>query len=502
MEIEARDNLSEIIRKLKERSGEGGLVSLNVPRGSPLLKNLLNVKILLDQAEKLGIILKLESGDPKGRNLLARLSEAPPELGFAVGIDVAGREPRSELNLKKIFKSRWARRVLLWLIFLSLAVVGIFAALFTFPRASIRLQVRSETLVQSFELLASPSASIADKDQKILPAVLLEVREEGEQKAEATGKREEGEKARGEVTIYNWTDDDKTFKKDSIITLIRVEGEKLRFLLDKEATVSAQTISISTTTEERTATYSPGKKIAAVAAEKVGEEYNIDGGEEFSVQGLSTDDFLAQNSADFTGGKKQEITVVTSEDQTKLRDKLKEELSIEAQSALESRTVGDQKLHPEAVVIDVLIQNFDKDVDEEAEELKLTLSLKGRAVVYSEAQLRELVAALLEQSVPDGFDLSDKDLITEVGAAKSVETEDKQLALQLLVKIKAFVTSQLDEEQVKKDLAGRSISSAQQYLEKLPNISSVKITTFPPLPGPLYRMPRLPSRIDIKLERE
>lgn len=500
MKIEAHHRLSDIIDILKKQAGSGP-VSVNVPSGSPLFKNLLDLKILLNQAERRGIKLKLKTEEERGQNLLGSLSETPPtKFGFTEGVDVASTQPRPQ-PLKILLTSRRLRKISLFLILISLAVVGVFVALFTIPRATITLKVSSEMLVQSFEMLASPSASRANKEQKILPAVLLSVEEKGEQKAETTGKKEVGEKARGEVTIHNWTDEERTFAEDTIITLLKIEGEKRRFLQDKEATVSAQTVSVSTTTEERTTTATPGKETVAVTAEKVGEEYNIKAGENFSLQGFSTDDFLAQNSNEFTGGKKEEILVATLEDRSRLSEKLKMELSQKAQGDLESRTVGDQKLHPEAIVIEVSQETFDKEVDEEAKELKLALTLKGRAVVYSKDQLRELVLSLLEENIPEGFDLADRNLTIEVAAAQTVELEEG-IALQLLVKIKAFVSSKLDERRIKNDIAGRNIPLAKQYLEKLPNISSVGITTFPPLPGPFYRMPRLADRIDIKIEHE
>lgn len=492
MEIKNSDTLAEIIRKLEGPAGGARSLTVNVPADSPLLKNLLNVKILLAQAEKLGIKLKIETKDQRGENLLAHLSEPRPEdLGFAEGIDIVDQKRRPHL-----------KGLLVFLILAGLVVVGVFSALIVVPRATVTLRIGSETLVQSFELLASPSASVVGKEQKILPAVLLEVEETGERKAPATGKKQTGEKSQGAVTIYNWTDDEKTFAQDTPITLIRVEGEKLRFLLDKEVSIPAQTASVSATLEERTTTYTPGKKSVAVVAEKIGEDYNLSKGEEFSIQSLSTDDFLAQNDEGFAGGKKQEITVVTATDQMQLSERLQEELIKQAEKDLLSRTVGDQKLHPEAIDSQIREQTFDREVEEEAKEIKLTLALKSRAVVYSQDQLRKLVSGLLEQSIPEGFNLADRDLVTEVAAAKTAEMGDGKPALQLLVKIKAFITSQLDREQIKRDVAGRSLPSAQQYLKKLPNISSVEITTFPPLPGPFYRMPKLPSRIDIKLERE
>lgn len=148
----------------------------------------------------------------------------------------------------------------------------------------------------------------------------------------------------------------------------------------------------------------------------------------------------------------------------------------------------------------MLSQTFDKEVDEEAQELTLTLRLKGSALVYSQAQLDELVSTLLSENVPEDFDLSDKGLVTEVSAAKVAEGEDGKKMLKILTKLKASVVSKINEEKIKKDLVGRSLESAQKYLESVPGVSAVEITVFPPLPGPLTKMPRIASRIEFLLK--
>ena len=513
--LEPKDGLFEALEKIGQRSPEDGRLALTIPEGSPLLSNLLTLRILKKEAKNLGVELDLETQDPRGQNLLATLAPAPPSkpapLGFQEGVDVypapftiekrCGVE-KGGRQLLTFLKSPWMKKFLLFST-VGLAGLGvIFALLWTVPKATVRLTIRSEALVQSFELTASPSATATDASKKILPAVLVEVEEKGEQKAEAPGKKEKGTKAEGEVAIYNWTDDDETFNKEALLTLIRVEGDKLRFLLDEELTVPAQTASVSATPEERTTTYTPGKKTVRVTAEKVGEEYNIKADEQLSIAGLSTDDFLAQNSSAFEGGKKEEVQIVTSEDQGRLLTRLKDELEKKAREDIKSRTVGDQKLNEEAIGYEILGQTFDKEVEEEAKEFVLALQLRGSALVYSQTQLDDLVSELLAENVPEDFDLSDKELVTEVSAAKIEEGEDGGKMLQIIAKTKASVISKVDENRIKEDLVGRNLESAQKYLESIPGVSAVQITVFPPLPGALTRMPRVASRIEILPEHD
>ncbi len=196
------------------------------------------------------------------------------------------------------------------------------------------------------------------------------------------------------------------------------------------------------------------------------------------------------------------MTIVSSEDQNRLLTRLKDELEKKAREDIKSRAVGDQKLNEEAIAFAILGQTFNKEVDEEAEEFNLNLRLKGSGLVYSQTQLDDLVSQLLTENVPQDFDLSDKELTTEVSAAKMVEGEDGGKMLQIMAKTRAAVVSKVDEKRIREDLVGRSLGSAQKYLESVPGVSAVEITIFPPLPGPLTRMPRLTSRIDIVLKHD
>ena len=87
--FEPTDGLFEALEKIKRQAPEeGGLVS-SIPENSPLLNNLLTLKILKKEAKKLGVELKLETDDPRGKNLIASLEgQKETTLGFQEGVDI------------------------------------------------------------------------------------------------------------------------------------------------------------------------------------------------------------------------------------------------------------------------------------------------------------------------------------------------------------------------------------------------------------------------------
>jgi hypothetical protein len=506
MQVDSHETIFSVLEKIKASLSEGVEVTLEIPSNNDIFGNLLTLRFLQEQVRRLGGTLNFVGQDERGENLVKALTGSS-SLGFAEGVDVAeAQTPVRRFGfprLTTIPSLPVFRKMALFLILSSVAILIIFAALLAVPKATVVLTVDAESLVQTFEVLASPSATAINKERKILPAVLLEVEEKGKQTDTATGKKEKGVKARGEVTIYNWTDDETNFPEGTALTLIRVEGEKLRFLLDEDITVPPQTASVSATPEERVTTYTPGKKTAMVVAQAFGEEYNLPAESQFSVSGLSTDELLAQNRDAFSGGKKEEVKVVTAADWQRLRERLSEELQKKAREDILSRSVGDQKLAEDAVFFDVLREIFNKEVDEEAEEFTLEITVKGSGILYSQDQLHELITSLLAENLPEGFEFSSEDFLVEAGAV-TVERSDGGgvIGLKILAKVKAAVVPELNQKKIKQDLLGANLMNAENYLKSLPNVTAVRINLFPALPGPFRRLPRVEGRIDIVIKNE
>jgi hypothetical protein len=510
MKVEAGDTLFSVWQKIKGPLSEVKEVVLEISAGNEALGNILALKLLRKEARKRGGKINFKGVDEQSQNLASILrgqtmpAAGADGLGFKEGVDIAAARPSAKRpSLSAILHSPRFRRAALLLSAAAALVVILFVGLFTVPKAKIVLTVDSESLVQSYEVFASPSATAVDKEKRILPAVLLTVEERGEDSAAATGKKEKGEKARGEVTIYNWTDDPQDFDAGTPITYISVGDEKLRFLLDEDVTVPPQEASVSATTEKRITTYKPGKTSAKVTAEEIGEQYNLKADSQFSLAGLSTDDFLAQNDEQFSGGKKEEIKVVTAEDQRRLKARLEDDLKKKAREDLLSRTVGDQKLLETAVLFETLGETYSHQVDEEAEEFTLTLRIGGSGLLYSEETLNELITELLKENVPEDYDLSDGDLTVDVGAVSIEKPEGvEEPMLKIFAKVKSSVVPTYDKEKIKKQLLGLTIGEAQKTLEALPNVFSVRVSLFPPLPGPFRRIPRVAERVEIVVERQ
>jgi len=507
-------DLFTLLGKIEEMPGNA--VSLDFPEGHPLLRNILNLKFLKRESQKLGKKVSFTTRDPAGRNLIEALENGgvgvreTEKFGFVVGRDVAppvGKRSRlreigarlATINFGFLRRPRFLATGVVITGGVLLLVGGLFFLYFSFPRAEVQLVVGSEVLVKSVEVQASSSATQMDIEGRVLPAVSLEVERRGSLSRQTTGTRTVGNKATGVVTIYNKTDEEKTLAGGAILSFARPEGDNLRYTLDSTVTVPARVLAeASSTPAETTTTYVSGKAEVAVTAEEIGEEYNLPAGSTLSVAGLSTDDFVAQNEEAFSGGLSREVAVVSDSDQTELRRLLSEDLQSQALSALRSKTVGDQRFEESAVFFEVLEEEYDKAVGEEAEKLALKMRILAKTLIYSEKDLQTLLEHLLSEFVPAGFELSESEKKIEVAVS---EADLGEGIVKFQAKVSGYVMPIIDEEELREILAGKRVADADSYLKTLPNIESSKITLFPNLPEPLRRMPIKPSRIKILLLR-
>lgn len=492
---EANANLFSLLVKL-HGTAESEVIFL-FPAQTGILGNILNLKMLKLEGDRLGKTVTFKAEGEAGQNLIAALAEGPTAVS-AGEAEVAQPAELAEVVSRPHFSLSLPR---LWKIglgvLLLLLVGGIVLSYWRVPRATVRLKVQSQELVKSLEVMASPSAQAIDFDRRIIPAVVIMVEERGEKTQETTGKKTVGDKSQGKVTIYNRTDAAKTFGAGTGINYPKVEGDNiktLKFKLEEEATVPAQTSTVSAETR----IYISGKaENVPVIAEEIGSDSNLPAETSFTVHNLPTEQFLAKNTASFTGGEQHEVKTVTEDDQKALVAKLTEELKAKSAGSLQAKLVGDQKLEAGATNYKTTETKFDHELDDEAEKVKLDLTLEATALAYSQAQLVELLTKLIANFVPGQYTLTGSDQNVEVAVSK---IDEQGRFLQFQAKVKGYVRPKFDLEKLKKDLAGQKLDQAQKILGSLAGVEASSISIWPPLPSFMLRLPHVASRILVEVQ--
>lgn len=517
--LESDDNLLSIAQKLQKATETE--VGLSLSTSFPFTQNLVNLKILRKEAERLGKKLVFLPQDDASYELTLSLTNGGQSQKGAFGF-ILGRNLPQELVSKtlpapgfgrikefvfllKTFARRGLSRVGVWgggLLFLLLLVGAIlFLGVGSFwPQTNIVLTVGAEAFVKSIDLEASLAAEKTDVKARVIPAVRIAATLKGKGEGQASGQKEVGEKATGMVTIYNKTEREQSLKKGTLLRKVTVEpGKDLAYLLNSDLKIAAREA-----IEVPQPGYVFGKAAGAVTAEKIGDEYNLPAATTFGIGSFSPGDLAAQNEQSFAGGSKRLVKVVTKEDQEKVYKALEADLQERLKTELRSRLVGDQKLEEGVTSFAATRKSYDEEVDEEAEKFNVELEEEATAYVYSQGELQSLLTAVLAELVPAAYELSGEDQNLTISNIAAVETSSRERQagiLKFTAKVRGYIVPKLDVEKIKKDLAGKPLGEAESYLKSLAGVDAHRLSLWPNLPL-LQHLPRFKERVEISVERK
>jgi len=404
------------------------------------------------------------------------------KLSFFKGLNLGGffgslRETLSQRSLAVFLLTGFVLLVFL---------VGLWSLYWFLPKANIILTVKPKVLEKDFTVKLDPSLKTVDKENLILPASEIQTTVEGEKEANTTGTKLVGDKAKGEVTIFNATTQEKTFAKGTVIS----SPAGIEFSLDESVSVASKS---GTAADSES-----GKAKVKVTAVEIGSEGNLAAGSEFSVSNLTKSDFVAKNEGSFSEGSSREVQVVAKADEDKLLSELQKELEEKALDDLKAKLTSGEKLVEESLASQVVEKTFNKKVDEETDKVNLKLQVRTTALSFQEDEFKQLAEVEIRSLVPSDFDYDPAK--TEIDFEPKTSSQKGVFAFQ--AGFKADLVPKLNLEEIKKNLLGKKPVIGKTYLSNLPNVSSFEVQISPQFPQSIATFPRLLKRINIELKTE
>lgn len=364
-----------------------------------------------------------------------------------------------------------------------LILVFLFVAALFLPKAKVTVYVDPRTLEKEALVVADPTLTMVDEANKKIPGKTVETDVSGSSKAGANGKKKVGDPAKGSVIIYNKTSGQKPLSSGTQL----VGPNNMIFTLDNSVNVASQSAVEGG--------ISFGKENANVTAAVIGPDGNLPAGKELSIKGQPTDVLSAKVDTAFSGGVSKDVTVVTSDDQKKLLAQLSSDLRKQASETIQGKLTSGLKVLPEGLQEKIVKQNFSKNVNDQAQEFGLNLTVNYRGTAYNENDLKLIVSKLVETNVPEGYKLD----LAKTETQSDVSKIEKDGRLIFNAKFKAKLMPKLDVEKIKKEIAFKTPSEMVVKLKSYENVIGGDVKMNPSLPGPLSRLPFLAKNITIEI---
>ena len=368
--------------------------------------------------------------------------------------------------------------LIFWLILPKMATVEII------------LTLKQETIARDAVITLSSAVETADPQKLLLPATTVDKEVTGSRSADSTGVKLVGDSATGQVELYNKTDNDKIFPVGTQLTI-----KDQKFTLEEEAKVVAAKTEENTDGSGQTKVY--GKATVKAKAAEIGEDSNLGSGQDGQVESYDTNQFSVSTTSAFSGGTSREVKVVSKQDRTSLLEELKTELTKIAGQEFASESSDGTYLIPTGVT-EITNYQFDAEVGDEINSLKLDMTLQVEAYSYHSQDLSPLAKEVLAQDLPSGYNF-DEDSFQILSSVKSdAKTPVGQVLLE--ANLSATVVPQVSLDELTNQVAGLSISDAQAQLENQDNIETAQIRVSPSLlQGLVKALPAQAERIKIQV---
>lgn len=427
-------------------------------------------------------------------------SQALPELDPVLAASVRRHDEDEEVTAKPVKKVKNPSRFGPWLqkhrLFVGIGFGSGLLALILITvifmavggRAQVELALNQRLLNRDLTITLDPGLSESNFEQLTLKSELVSSNFSSNQTNETTGTVLVGEKAKGKIQLANKTDGVKTFPAGTTLT-----ANNLRFTLDDDVTIASASVEIKRGEEVKTY----GTSEANVTAVKIGAEGNLTTETALSVGDFSSSSYEAYSLGAFAGGSSRELRVVSEADQNKLLAEVKKKiLELAAQQFKEDSTADGQKTFISTGNLTVLESKYSAKVGDEARTLTLDLTAEVQAITYQNQDLKPLAEYALQDLVPAGFEMVNKD--PEILSA--VDPNASSSGVVIAANISSRAVPQLDLEGLKKEIAGQKLSSAEAILAGKGEIKSFTIRLIPSIMHSLWKKIPGPNNITITVE--
>ena len=347
----------------------------------------------------------------------------------------------------------------------------------------------TKVLSKELKVNLSDRAKKLDVTKLILPAQAISKTVTVEDTTQASGDKDVGDHAQGQVRLTNKTMTAKTFKQGT--NLVTNDPHHFAFSLLEDVTVPAATVSTNASDSQETKTF--GTKTASVKADLPGESDNLPKNTSFKIGNFSSDDYSAVSVTDFSGGTSKVVSVVAQADLDRLTQRLTKEVKEKVKTAVAGEQATDQLFSP-PISIKIVKQVFSHKVGEETDEVKLTLTAKAKLLSFAKSDLLTLVKAALTTDLPSGMKLMGSDNDIEMLTKFADETKVKKaVSPVLIVNVTAKAEFVIKPSDIKAKIKGRYLNEARDILKDDKQVRTVTIDFSPHLAGRFFK--KIPSNV-------
>ena len=374
-------------------------------------------------------------------------------------------------------------RVAIILIMFLVLGGGLFC--FKFYEAEVKIWPETETLNFDEEITIDSNINQVNLQDKIIPGNVFEDEKESSQQFSSTGKIVEEEKAKGIIRVYN----SYSVSPQALLANTRfVSTDGALFKSLKKETVPGATLEKGKIV--------PSYKDIEVQSAEPGDKYNI-GPSTFSIPGFAGTPkytaFYGKSSSPMTGGFKGEISQITQQDLDLAESTLLQNIKKTSEDSLKNSIPKDFILLDGSLEQKIIDKKSPAKAGDQSPSFNLQMKVSSKQITFKKTDIEDFIKKVIISNNSSDKIYQEESLEISY-SLKEVNFEQGKMVLHMGVKTKIY--SPIEEERLKKSLAGVTTHEAEIFFKDQPQILKVKIETWP---IKLNRIPSDINKIKIKL---
>ncbi|HPC31114.1 MAG TPA: hypothetical protein PK119_01460 [Candidatus Paceibacterota bacterium] len=406
--------------------------------------------------------------------------------------EVFFEEPEYIFKEKPSLKLPFKKSVLFTILgVIALGFLFYYLSFVVFARADISITTKKMEVPLSSKIVFDSNVSSVDYEKGIIPANLFVFKESASQDFTSTGRGKDEKKATGVVTLFN---NYSTSPQVLVATTRLSTPDGKIFRLDSRIVIPAAT------TEDGKLV--PSSIDVKVTADEAGPEYNIAPCElpncKFTIVGFKGtpkyEGFYGISKNPMTGGASSAMPMVTADDIRKGEEAILKKISEAINKSIEDKLPKNLKLLPEGKS-GLKITNLDSDA--EVGDLRQTFSLTAegemKVLAYKEEDVISYIQKQLEKDKDEKYVFYKNPEFT----LQFIKADFSQGILEVNLEAKQVLRFALNEEEIKKEVLGKSQKEILKGLENTEGISKITIKLKPYW---LSKIPKNLSKVKLSID--
>lgn len=357
-------------------------------------------------------------------------------------------------------KKRYVFKTTVFLI-AFLIIVGI-VGLLSFSKVKVEVWPEINEVVFSETIIIDLGANI-DLEKGIIPGEILNDQKIASQEFSASGKTIKEQKAKGVIKVYNaYSTSSRTLIPSRFVS---ADG-RLFWSLKKIVLPGAK---------YEKGKLVPSEKDVAVEASESGEEYNI-GPTNFALPALAGTalytTIYGRSFTSMTGGYQGEGSQITETDLSNAETILTNQLKNDSRKFLQTSVSSDVILLSEVIKQEVLEINSSHEAGTEVASFNLEVKVGSQGLTFKQSDIDRFINSRINLKIEN----NEKIRRIEIDyLLKEIDWEAGKMIIDLKVKAKTYININLD--QIKKALLGKSIKEAELFLDSLDGVERINLNS-------------------------